>query len=130
MSLCHNERMGFAPYFSLQADLDFTYWLGRNFCGKTIWSLFIQPTTQNYPRNMERRHIFRVVTTYLVLITSRTPCLEFGHARYLPVAFYSHGLPATKDLGKRIGIWDSWQTPMRIFFKNPFIIAMANLSSI
>lgn len=38
--LCHNERMGFAPYFSLQADLVSTCHLGRNICGKTIYDLY------------------------------------------------------------------------------------------
>lgn len=51
--MCHNERMGFAPYFSLQADLVSTCQLSSRFCGKAMCMVSTQST--NYaklPRNM------------------------------------------------------------------------------
>lgn len=51
--MCHNERMGFAPYFSLQADLVSTCQLSSRFCGKAMYMVSTQLT--NYaklPRKM------------------------------------------------------------------------------
>lgn len=49
--MCHNERMGFAPYFSLQADLISTCQLSRSF----IWFLVSQPAAQNHPEHRRKK---------------------------------------------------------------------------
>lgn len=63
---------------------------------------------------------------------SKTHHLEFGHAKHLTTAIHFHGLASAKELSKEAGFGGSWQTFMKIFFKNPFITvtAMVNLLSI
>lgn len=60
--MCHNERMGFAPYFSPQAD--FVRLAEKPYELYSVGLLW--KTTQG--AYVERRHVPRTVTAYLVLL--------------------------------------------------------------
>lgn len=89
--MCHNERMGFAPYFSLQADLVSTCQLSSRFCGKAICMVSTQST--NYaklPRNMceDKACLLGWSLPTWFTCASKTHRLELGHSRYLPIALH------------------------------------------
>lgn len=103
--MCHNERMGFAPYFSLQADLVSTCQLSSRLCGKAIYMVSTQ--SANYaklPRNMceDKACLSRMVTANLVLM-----CFQDSSRGIGPFQISAHTSPfsfliATKKPTKKL----------------------------